>query len=822
MFFKNKSIKTAIATLLLAIAFSCQCPSPTTGPGNQAPSLANTNFTVSEAINDSHIIGTLGATDRDGDALTYQIITNDNGLFEVKSNSGELSLASGRNLNFNSNQQHFIIVQVSDGNATATASVTIHVTDMNVAPSFTNHMFSVSESINDSHIIGTLGATDRDGDALTYQIITNDNGLFEVKSNSGELSLASGRNLNFNSNQQHFIIVQVSDGNATATASVTIHVTDMNVAPSFTNHMFSVSEAISDNHIIGTLGATDRDGDNLTYQIITNDNGLFEVKSNSGELSLASGGNLNFNSNQQHLIIVQVSDGNATATASVTIHVTDVNVAPSFTNHMFSVSEAISDSQVIGTLGASDRDGDNLTYQIITNDNGLFEVGSNSGELSLVSGKDLNFTNDDQHQITVGARDGSLSNSALVTINVLDADVDDDDNGLIEIHNLIMLHNMRYDLAGTSYKMSSSDAGNTNGCPLSGCEGYELVRSLSFDTDGDGSTWSGSDGNYTLDSDDNHPVYFNVSQGGWEPVGNNGNSFTAIFEGNSNTISGLAVNRNINYAGMFGDTSNAHIRNLGLVSNLVYGKDNTGGLVGNQTGGSIIASYITGVTSAPLNSIIGGLVGNQKGGSIIASYSATTTKGLLATGGLVGQQTDGSSIRSSYATGTTHGYLITGGLVGEQFNGSIRSSYTTGTTSSEGSLVGGLVGLQTDDSSISSSYATGETRGDSSEVGGLVGSGEGTITASYATGETRGNRSSVGGLVGYSSAIITASYATGGTRGNSEVGGLVGQQDGGNITASYATGTASGSDFVGGLVGQQDGGNITASYGFGSVSNEGN
>ena len=104
-----------------------------------------------------------------------------------------------------------------------------------------------------------------------------------------------------------------------------------------------------------------------------------------------------------------------------------------------------------------------------------------------------------------------------------------------------MLHNMRYNLAGTSYKTSESHAGYTVGCPDRGCNGYELVSNLSFDTDGDG-TWSGNaEDGYTLDVDDSVSPYFVTSSGGWDPIGDIDGRFTAIFEGNGNTITGLAI-----------------------------------------------------------------------------------------------------------------------------------------------------------------------------------------------------------------------------------------------------------------------------------------
>ena len=62
-------------------------------------------------------------------------------------------------------------------------------------------------------------------------------------------------------------------------------------------------------------------------------------------------------------------------------------------------------------------------------------------------------------------------------------DADSDGDGLIEIYTAEMLDNMHHDLAGTSYKISTSDAGNTDGCPAvangsGGCNGYELTANI--------------------------------------------------------------------------------------------------------------------------------------------------------------------------------------------------------------------------------------------------------------------------------------------------------------------------------------------------------
>ena len=379
-----------------------------------------------------------------------------------------------------------------------------------------------------------------------------------------------------------------------------------------------------------------------------------------------------------------------------------------------------------------------------------------------------NVPNTDQ-AITMGDTAGHACN----------ADIDDDDDGLIEIWTLEQLHNMRYNLAGTSYDDEEADTGTdadtgvTTGAPTAATTdcttatsgvylcGYELMNDLDFDLDGDGSTVN-PDG--SLDTDDNAAPHFVVADGGWEPVGSPVTPFAAIFEGNGFTISNLAIRSNLANIGLFGSTSETHIRNVGLV----------GGLVA-YTGGS----------SGSINTV-GALVGDAdrvgKSNIVSASYATVNID--------VGNGSQGFG----------------GGLLGRFGSRSSR---------------------------LIASYATGNVDGGTGDdnIGGLVGrQGSGTIIASYATGNVTGGagRDNIGGLIGRSNdGFITASYATGNVDGggdNDSVGGLIGGNVGGRPTASYATGNVNGgagSDLGGatvGLVGAPT--HIIAIYGFGEVTNE--
>ena len=455
-------------------------------------------------------------------------------------------------------------------------------------------------------------------------------------------------------------------------------------------------------------------------------------------------------------------------------------------------------------------------------------------------------------------------------------DIDVDGNGLIEIDSLTKLHNMRNDLAGTSYTNENGDSFSTT-CPSSGCNGYELDEDLTFNVEGTTpTTWErASDGTITLSLDDNADLYFVVANGGWEPIGTANDPFDATFDGNAKTITGLAILRDDQNLGMFGVIGpKANISDLVLMNNLaadsgsgisnnigglvglqsagsitnistssttesrVYGAggdDNVGGLVGLQSDGSITDISATGTVVNGGDDIdnVGGLVGLQSGGSITDSEVISNVDGAAGAdnvGGLVGEAS--GSITDSNAAGVARGAAgndSVGGLVGEA-SGSITDSNAIGGASGGDDIdnVGGLVGLQSD-GSITESEATGTVVNGATgndNVGGLVGFQKvGSITDSNATGAVDGStdNDNVGGLVGLQSAggsIIASSTdaMADGADGDDSVGGLVGEASG-SITASYATGVASGAagdDSVGGLVGTATA-RITASYAKGDV-----
>ena len=272
-----------------------------------------------------------------------------------------------------------------------------------------------------------------------------------------------------------------------------------------------------------------------------------------------------------------------------------------------------------------------------------------------------------------------------------DGDIDKDGDGLIEIYDLEGLNEMRYQLDGSGHKTSASGTKSTQGCPESGCIGYELMKDLDFNA------------NASYHTTSNKVTWTTAS--GWSPIGSDSNRFSSVFEGNGHTISNLYIDRTRNDIGLFAVTAaTAQIQNIKLLNATIQGAIDVGSLVGSNFG-LIINSDVTTATIVG-NSQIGGLVGANRG-DIISSFAYADVIGHSNVGGLVGDNT--SNIISTYAAGT------------------VSSTQTV-------SHAGGLVGANGSSGSIRNSYAVSRVMpltDENSQVGGLVGDDSGSITASY-------------------------------------------------------------------------------------------
>ena len=606
---------------------------------------------------------------------------------------------------------------------------------------------------------------------------------------------------------------------------------------------------------IGLFGFIDGVGKTITFNNVTLDGSLMSVTGARFTGSFAGGG--------ANAVINNITiDGNINGTAD-----TGGLLGTAFTN------VGIENCTTNGTVNGVDITGGLIGSIPPTLGTAGYVNPSITGSQvnSLITGK--TYTG-----VFVGSeyQDGTITNSSATGQDDSDydsdgvlngVDVDDDNDGLVEIATLQQLDWMRNDLAGTSLNDGVGNV-DSGGCPLGGCHGYELVTDLDFDTNGDG----------VMDSND---TYYNNGSG-WLPIGSGVSPFTADFNGGGHTIHNLYINRSpAYYNGLFGvvdGTSSANIiQNINLESVQVTGYNYTGGLVGrmdsstisnssargavtgdgDNTGGLVGLVYSSTISNSAASGTvegsrgyIGGLVGYAVSSPINnSSASGAVTDYDDETGGLVGY-VDSSTINNSTASGAvTSSGADTGSLIGYVYRSTISNSSASGAVTSSGGNTGGLGGY-VDTSTISNSMASGSVTATTNDsVGGLIGlSFQLTLKNSFATGEVIGNNATggligqvnesssdpivhiensfatgrvtattgnyVGGLVGLSFQLtLNNTFATGEVVGVKYVGGLIGDANTGTvITDNFATGKVSGTSDLGGLVGWSDGASYSANY----------
>ncbi len=319
--------------------------------------------------------------------------------------------------------------------------------------------------------------------------------------------------------------------------------------------------------------------------------------------------------------------------------------------------------------------------------------------------------------------------------------------------------------AGYTVIGSLGAAGSTTGTDLQGISGaldghYALGANINASATATWN-WDGGSSSYL----------------GFLPLGSTSTPFTGVFDGLGHTVSNLTINRpSANYAGLFGYTYAAKLRNVGLPSVTVSATGYVGALVGASADnagavGVINNAYVDNPANSDghiigTGSEIGGLAGeNNVKMSDIYSRTCVGSNNAQYTGGLVGYNL--GPLSNAYHIGVLiNGYLFVGGLAGCN-SGAITNAYasnvTIRNTVSPFNYVGGLIGWNA--GAVTNSYvgAGGTLQATVSyTTGGLVGDNNtgGTIINCYAAGGpvAPSGGANDGGMVGTNYGTVTNSF----------------------------------------------------------------
>jgi Ca2+-binding RTX toxin-like protein/acid phosphatase family membrane protein YuiD len=294
-----------------------------TNADDNVPLLADAIVAIAENTADATLVWDVNDAntgldlDGDGDAISYTLTGgNESGAFTIDAVSGAITVADASQLDYESTQQFVLTVTATAGGASDTAQVTVNLTPENDnAPVLTTTSFSVAEN---ALSVGDVLASDADVPAdyaLTYSISGGaDASRFSLDTNSGALSFINAPDYeipgDFDGDNIYELEITVSDGVHATSSAVTVSVTDVNEAPidlSLSGDI--VDEQAADGTVIGIVTATDPDtNDTALYTLVDDAGGRFAIDALSGELTVADGTLLNYESASSHDITVRVTD----------------------------------------------------------------------------------------------------------------------------------------------------------------------------------------------------------------------------------------------------------------------------------------------------------------------------------------------------------------------------------------------------------------------------------------------------------------------------------------------------------------------------------
>jgi len=263
---------------------------------------------------------------------------------------------------------------LTDGTLSDTATVTITINAINDAPVAEDDAYSTNEDVELVIAAPGILGNDVDVDSI-FSIDSNGqpaNGTVVVQADG---SFVYTPNANFNGVDS--FVYEITDGEHSDTATVTITVNPINDVPTADNKTLTVAEGGAGN---GLFTGLDTDGDVLTFKILTQPaNGTVSYNATTGAFTYThNGGETTSDS-----FTYAVNDGKVdSAAATVSITVTPVNDAPTAAGATYTVQIG---SVFTRNFIRGDADGDPLTISIVN--------GPDRGSVSIAGGQ-FTYTHD--------------------------------------------------------------------------------------------------------------------------------------------------------------------------------------------------------------------------------------------------------------------------------------------------------------------------------------------------------------------------------------------------------------------------------------------
>lgn len=302
------------------------------------------------------------------------------------------------------------------------STVTVTVNPIATSPQDVTSLPSSFDENGSQLLVGTLSGNDPDvGDSHTFEILAGLDGAdFAI---IGSQLWFVGNARNFEVDTDLTLNVRATDSTSLSVDKVvTVSINDVGETPTGLAFTGNVAEAAAAGTAVGTASATDVDGGaSITYSLAFDGDGAFTIDPNTGAVTVAAGGNVDFEGGSNHITIVATGSSGGVSRETFTITVTDADEAPIDIDFESGLIDGATVGTVVGTAVAIDEDdGDTHTYELSDDAGGTFVIDANNGEVSVATGVTLDLATTPTYNITIkviDADDASLFYEEIFTMS---------------------------------------------------------------------------------------------------------------------------------------------------------------------------------------------------------------------------------------------------------------------------------------------------------------------------------------------------------------------------------------------------------------------
>ena len=366
-------------------------------------------------------IGELMATDPESDAISYSLEGSGALQFRIGRSNGVVSYTGpGEDYEGGPQRYEFEALAIDPGGLQGRTEVEVTIMDVNEAPTFsmTSYTFQLKENDAGPVVVGSTESSDPDGGNLTFSLTGAASTHFNI--DDGDI-IYTGSGENFEDGMPPFVFsaIVTDTGNLSATAEITVTVTDVNESPSFdaAEYFFTLSENLPGPTTVGRVNASDPDNDALTLSLSGASAELFGVYG-AGNIRYVGSGEDFEGGPGSYVLTVNATDGDGlSASVQATVTILDENESPMAVGTFDDVFMQVDASTLSMDVEAnfSDPDSDPLNYSASAATQGVADV-SVSGTQLMVTPIAIGVTS-----VTVMAEDPdglSASQEFTVTIQV--------------------------------------------------------------------------------------------------------------------------------------------------------------------------------------------------------------------------------------------------------------------------------------------------------------------------------------------------------------------------------------------------------------------